>query len=211
MLVTTNSKIEEVFGRMKLFKYWLVIMTLFILLNCTKNHSKEEPETLIFNIDSLLIGERYINEKIGVSFCPPKEWNKLSSDLMSSIEQSLQEMEDSSSVDIILQNVFLNQKNSCICFLSTFQKTMPAAQIRNTYLTELYAGDIQGSINEGSYMHNGFNIRQIIHVQDDQITIKLICISDDEHIFLLDYIVPSQFYEQNIRSIESSIGTLIKK
>ena len=163
---------------------------------------------LVFNVDSLLIGEQYT--EIGISFYPPKEWNQISSDLMASIEQSLQEMEDSSSVNIILQNVFLNQKNSCICFLSTFQKTMPAAQIREIYLTELFAGDIQGSITEASYLHNGFNIRQLIHVQDDQVTIKLICISDDEHIFMLDYIVPSQFYEQNIRAIESSIGTLIK-
>ena len=196
---------------MKLFKILLIILISMALLNCTKDKTKEKPETLIFNVDSLLIGEQYTNTEIGISFYPPKEWNQISSDLMVSIEQSLQEMEDSSAVDIILQNVFLNQKNSCICFLSTFQKTMPAAQIRDAYLTELYAGDIQGSVTEGSYLHNGFNIRQLIHVQDDQVTIKLICISDDEHIFLLDYIVPSQFYGQNIRSIESSIGTLIKK
>ncbi len=195
---------------MKLFRILLIVLISLVLLNCTKDKKKEEPETLIFNVDSLLIGEQYTNAEFGISFCPPKEWNQLSSDLMSSIEQSLQEMEDSSSVDIILQNVFLNQKNSCICFLSTFHKTMPAAQIRNTYLTELYAGDIQGSVTEGSYMHNGFNIRQIIHVQDDQVTIKLICISNDEHIFMLDYIIPAQFYEQNIRTIESSIGTIKK-
>ena len=196
---------------MKLFKILIIILISIVLLNCTKDKTKEKPETLTFNVDSLLIGERYTNGDIGISFCPPKEWDQISSDLMTSIEQSLQEMEDSSAVDIILQNVFLNQKNSCICFLSTFQKTMPAVEIRDTYLTELYAGDIQGSVTEGSYLHNGFNIRQLIHVQDDQVTIKLICISDDEHIFLLDYIVPSQFYGQNIRSIESSIGTLIKK
>ncbi|MBC8415915.1 MAG: hypothetical protein H8E11_05750 [Candidatus Cloacimonetes bacterium] len=77
-------------------------------------------------------------------------------------------------------------------------------------MTELFAGDIQGSVTEGSYLHNRFNIRQFIHVQDDQVTIKLICISDDEHIFMLDYILPSQFYEQNIRAIESSIGTINK-
>ena len=195
---------------MKLFRILLIVVISIFLLNCTKDKKREEPETLVFNVDSLLIGERYTNEEIGVSFCPPKEWTQLSSELMNSIEQSLLEMEDSSSVEIILQNVFLNQKNSCICFLSTFQKTMPAAQIRNIYLTELYAGDIKGSINEGSYLYNGFNIRQIIHVQDDQVTIKLVCISGDEHIFMLDYIVPSQFYEQNIRTIESSIGTLIK-
>ncbi len=195
---------------MKLFKILLIVLIPLILLNCTKDKKKEELETLIFDVDSLLIGEQYTNTEIGLSFCPPKEWNQISSNLMTSIEQSLQEIEDSSAVDIILQNVFLNQKNSCICFLSTFRETMPATQIREVYLTELYAGDIQGSVTEGSYLHNGFNIRQLIHVQDDQVTIKLICISDDEHIFLLDYIVPSQFYEQNIRSIESSIGTLIK-
>ena len=88
---------------------------------------------------------------------------------------------------------------------------MPATKIRDAYLTELFAGDIQGSVTEGSYLHNGFNIRQLIHVQDDQVTIKLICISDDEHNFMLDYIVPAQFYEQNIRAIESSIGTINKR
>ncbi len=196
---------------MKLYKILLIVLISIILLNCTKDKEREELETLVFNVDSLLIGEQYTNPEIGISFCPPKEWNQLSSDLMTSIEQSLQEMEDSSSVDIILQNVFLNQQNSCICFLSTFQKTMPATEIRNTYLTELYAGDIQGSVTEGSYLHNGFKIRQLIHVQDDQVTIKLICISDEEQIFMLDYIVPSQFYEQNIRSIESSIGTINKR
>jgi len=195
---------------MKLIKILFIVLISLVLLNCTKDKKKDELETLVFNVDSLLIGERYTNDELVISFCPPKEWNQISSDLMSSIEQSLQEMEDSSSVDIKLQNVFLNQKNSCICFLSTFQKTMPAAQIRDAYLTELYAGDIQGSVTEGSYLHNGFNIRQLIHVQDDQVTIKLICISDDEHIFMLDYIVPSQFYEQNIRTIESSIGTINK-
>ena len=195
---------------MKLFKILLIVLISFILLNCTKDKKMEELETLVFNVDSLLIGVQYTNTEIGFSFCPPKEWNQLSSDLMTSIEQSLQEIEDSSSVDIILQNVFLNQKNSCICFLSTFQKTMPAVQIRDSYLIELYAGDIQGSVTEGSYLHNEFNIRQLTHVQDDQVTIKLICISDDEHIFMLDFIVPSQFYEPNIRSIESSIGTINK-
>lgn len=195
---------------MKLIKILFIVLISIILLNCTKDKKKEELETLVFNVDSLLIGEQYTNIEIGISFYPPKEWDQISSDLMSSIEQSLQEMEDSSSVDIILQNVFLNQKNSSICFLSTFRDTMPAAEIRDAYLTELYTGDIQGSITEASYLHNRFNIRQLIHVQEDQVTIKLICISDDEHIFMLDYIVPSQFYEQNIRAIESSIGTIKK-
>ena len=195
---------------MKLYKILLFVLISLILLNCAKDKNKEELETLVFNIDSLLIGEQYTNPEIGISFCPPKEWNQLSSKLMTSIEQSLQEMEDSSSVDIILQDVFLNQINSCICFLSTFQKTITAKQIRDAYLTELLAGDIQGSVTEGSYLHNGLNIRQLIHVQDDQITIKLVCISDDENIFMLDYIVPAQFYEQNIRAIESSLGTINK-
>ena len=195
---------------MKLYKILLIVLISLILLNCAKDKKKEELETLVFNVDSLLIGEHYTNSEIGISFYPPKEWNQLSSELMTSIEQSLQEMEDSSNVDIILQDVFLNQKNSCICFLSTFQKSMPVSQIRDAYLTELFAGNIQGSVTEGSYLHNGFNIRQLIHVQDDQVTIKLICISDDVHIFMLDYIVPAQFYEQNIRAIESSIGTINK-
>ena len=75
---------------MKLYKILLFVLISLILLNCAKNKNKEELETLVFNIDSSLIGEQYRNPEIGISFCPPKEWNQLSSDLMTSIEQLLQ-------------------------------------------------------------------------------------------------------------------------
>ena len=59
--------------------------------------------------------------------------------------------------------------------------------------------------------HNGLDFHQFIFTKDDYITIKLITEVSDQMIIMIDYIVPSKNYEEELRAIESSIGTIKKQ
>lgn len=57
-------------------------------------------------------------------------------------------------------------------------------------------------------MKNAFRIHELMVIAADFVRIKLICDAPETLVFEVDYRVPSDVYQSELRAIESSIGSI---
>ena len=57
-------------------------------------------------------------------------------------------------------------------------------------------------------MKDAFRVYQLMVVSSNFVLIKLICDAPENPVFEVDYVVPRGVYEMELRSIESSIGSI---
>lgn len=188
----------------------IVLFIVVMILGCAKEQATTKFAEIIFNVDQSLLAEEYICSDAGISFHPPKNWEQISSELLNSVKDNLVTSKDTSNIKIIPLNIFMNMKKSFTCFLSTFESELIADDLQENYLDEFRMINQDLSLNEGSFAHNGLDFHQFIFTKDEIITIKLITAKNEQKVFMIDYILPTRYYEEELRAIESSIGTIKK-
>ncbi|MCK5051392.1 MAG: hypothetical protein KAS53_06630 [Candidatus Cloacimonetes bacterium] len=192
-------------------KIILVSFIVVMVLGCTKEQATNaEFAEITFSVDQFLLSEEYICSDIDISFYPPLGWKQISPILMSAIKEKLKASQDTTGVTILPLNVFIDKEKSFTCFISTFNSELLADDTRENYLSEIKIKNQDLSIIEGTFAHNGLNFHQLTFTKGDKITVKLIALNGEQKVFMIDYVVPSKYYEEELRTIESSIGTIKK-
>ena len=192
-------------------KFIIVLFIVVMFLGCAKEKVTTKFAEIIFNVDQSLLEEEYICSDAGISFHPPKNWEQISSELLISVKENLITSKDTSDINIVPLNVFMNMEKSFTCFLSTFDNELLAKDTCDNYINEFRMKNQDLSINEGSFSHNGLDFHQFIFTKDDIITINLFVVIKDQKVIMIDYIIPSKYYEEALRAIESSIGSIKKQ
>ena len=192
---------------MNFVKIVVIVLSILALFNCSNKTPGNDKDQILFNVDSLLLDSTYLNSELGISFHPPKDWKTISNELMESIKANTETLSDSINID--LQKVFMNKDISAFCIISAFAG-YSSRELVEDYIFEIKKRNSEKSIKEGSFSHNGFEIRQLFIFDQEKVILKLIVQSQNNKKFLIDYIIPMKFYEKNLRAIESSIGSLIK-
>ncbi|HHE39289.1 MAG TPA: hypothetical protein ENL20_12055 [Candidatus Cloacimonetes bacterium] len=194
---------------MKFIRTVVIILSILALTNCSNKKQGNDKDQIIFHVDSLLLDSTYTNSKLEIDFKPPKNWKVISDELMESIKANTETISDSINID--LQKVFMNKDISGFCFISTFEENYHSRNFVKDYILEIKKKNSEKSIKEGNFLYNDFKIMQLSIFDQDNINLKLIIQSQKQKTFLIDYIIPMKFYEDNLRAIESSIGSLSNK
>ena len=185
-----------------------VLSIFIILMGCAKEQQQVDYTEVSFTVNRSLLSNEYISKEAEISFSPPINWKPISPQLLSSIKENVKASKDTADVAILPLNVFMDMESSFTCFLSIFNSSSRAEQTITYYLNELRTSNENYQTNEGSFSHNGFDFHQLIFTKDELITIKLIATNSEDKNFMIDYILPAKAYENELRSIESSIGTI---
>ena len=191
-------------------KFVIVLFIVIMIMGCAKEHATTKFAEVIFNVDQSLLAEEYICSDVGISFHPPKNWEQISSELLISVKENLIASKDTSNISIVPLNVFMNMEKSFTCFLSTFDNDLLARDTCENYINEFRMKNQELQYNEGSFAHNDLDFHQFIFTKDDFITINLFILFKDQKVIMIDYIMPSKYYEEELKVIESSIGTIKK-
>ncbi|MDP8267913.1 MAG: hypothetical protein P9L97_04215 [Candidatus Tenebribacter davisii] len=191
-------------------KIIIILFIVVLILACEKKQVSTNFAEVSFTVDKSLLSEEYHCTNAGISFYPPINWDQISLQLLNSIKENLSVSIDTTGVVIIPLNVFMDMESSFTCFLSTIESTFMADETINNYIAELKMSNYDLKFNAGLFSYNGFDFHQLIFTKDELITIKLIAANSEQKIFMIDYILPVRFYEKELRSIESSIGTIKK-
>ena len=191
-------------------KFVIVLFIFVLMLGCTKKQETTKFPEIAFNVDLTLLAEEYHCSEMEISLNPPKNWEQISSDLLISVKENLIASKDTSNINIVPLNVFMNMEKSFTCFLSTFDNELLARDTCENYINEFRMKNKELQFNEGSFAHNDLDFHQFIFTKDDFITINLFVVIKDQKVIMIDYIMPSKYYEEELRAIESSIGTIKK-
>lgn len=186
----------------------LILIVVIIILGCGKEETKHADIT--FNVNETLLSSMKLFPEINISFKPPVNWKEIDKEMLNKIQNRITETKDSTELNPLPIKIFMDMERSCTCFVSLFNSTLLANDLMENYLNDFRSDNHEVSLSEGSFSHSGIDFHQIIFSKENNITIKLISTNVDQQVFMVDYVVPSKYYEEELRSIESSIGSIKK-
>ena len=186
----------------------IVLIFAFCLFCCSPETARQTE--ISFKIDDSLLAEPLHSSVSNLSFQPPLGWESLNAEMMDFIHDSLTVFPNFPDLNIRLQNVFFQQEKTLACFLWAFDSDLLPADIIGSFIAEFKTANPDIKINEGSFAHNQIDFKQLSYVNNNYVNVKLIAAINKRHVFMLDYVVPARCYEEELPSIESSIGSIKK-
>lgn len=191
----------------------LSLSTLIVtfLLGCSPGDEGNAGSELVFNVDSTQIaGEVFISE-LNVKFNPPKDWNEISSDLSEKVINELGKNKNSgNSFRYKPQKIFLEKDNHSLLSVGYVEKidTSIHGNILLAYESAIKTSLKEKEYKEGKFTKDGIGITQFLIQKENLISFKLLFLNSSNELIQFDYASQQENYENNLRGIESSIGTI---
>lgn len=180
----------------------LILIVLAILTGCVPKEDSTQFTKVSFQVNDSLLAEEFCCNDSELKFRPPLGWQEVNYETLESIKANAMALQDSLQINAIPLKIFIDQKKSFTCFVSTLSSDHVEG-----YISRFFEINKDLQINEAKFFHNGIDFHQLIFSKKGKVTIKLISVGIEKS-FMIDYIVPVNLYEENLRIIESSIGTI---
>jgi hypothetical protein len=195
----------------KLPQVLFVVFCTFLLLSCGKKQ-EERPivPTMKFAVDTALLGERVRSENLGLSFSVPKNWKPLESSLEKELQEKMAQ-QDSTNIRVMTKYVFKNVHGNSVVAVSTIlfpQKNQTYQQNLDLYASRIQSGVDSNSIQKAVFLKGDIPITQFVVRSPQGVMFKLLFPSKN-HFIQCDYILPSSEFTNEIRAVESSIGSFL--
>ena len=195
--------------------FYIILVSLLVTLpGCNSNTHRES--TLIeaqFNIDTtLLSGTAIVDSSLNYSLRIPKGWQSISPELTAKLKTSMLVQDYA---DAGFEFGFINPKDSSMLVCLDVSKMEPSvfSGLRENYLEVLNLNNAWNQIQYQEFKYKSFMIDQYVLQNDEILNFKLICRDHIENadtapkIELL-YFINAKGLAENIKAIESSIGSL---
>ncbi|UCH15341.1 MAG: hypothetical protein JSV22_05080 [Bacteroidales bacterium] len=185
----------------------------FFLTGC--NLKQESNNALIeakFNIDDNLLDTiPFIDSSLYLSIQKPIKWTNLDSGFETTIKSSLLTNDYK---DANLTGGFFNRQDSSFMVILDISSvdSMGFSNLRNNYTEILNKNNFWNNIQFQEFKHGCYRIEQYVLQNEQILNFKLICyeigLERRQPKFEILYILNRKKIEENIKSIESSIGSL---
>ena len=196
--------------RLELLQLLLCGIIIGSLVGCdSPNSQKRTYETLVFNVDRTRLEPAITDTTLKLEISAPKDWKAIEDAMLVEVIDRLGD-KLTQGLQMVPRWVFMNEGSRAMCVVSrleggevlldeTLLKTLETA-----YRTQFPKATVQRAI----FMKDAFRVHQLMVGASDFVLIKLICNAPENPVFEVDYVVPRDVYETELRSIESSIGSI---
>lgn len=196
----------------------IILIISFYLISSTiqgcgnKNHSENnDPKELTFKVDNSLLGEKFIDNYLEFSFSPPNSCLQMSEGIVQKVKDRFkQEYTVPNSFVIEPHMFFLNENDQFACLISILPTLTNADNSIVKYQQAICTQYIDSQVSQADFLHNGFRIYQSLIISKDIVQFKLVVTQSVNKSFQIDYVIPKSIYQDNLKAIESSIGSLTK-
>lgn len=194
---------------MKSFLTLLTIILVLSLIGCDNKSKVNESDLdeIHFNVDTNLLGEKTVNSVNSFEFYIPKlltnsetEFYDLENQLNSSLPESINLLLLYVLTDSAKENSLSISKIILPADLSSSTIDSYSEVIGNTYLFK--------NASKAKYLKDGIIFSQFITNHNNYVIIKIIFQPKENNLIQFDYIFNEENYKQEVRSIESSIGSI---
>ena len=180
------------------------------MASCDPSKSpKRKYETLVFNIDQTRLEPAIMDTTLKIEMAAPKGWNAID-DLM--LARVINRLGDKLAQGLQMEPrwVFVNEDSRAICVVSRLEGGMvsPDDTLLKTLETVHSTKFPEATVQRTIFMKGAFRVHQLMVGASDFVLIKLICDTPKSPVFEVDYVVPRDVYEAELRAIESSIGSI---
>lgn len=199
---------------MKIRPKFLQLLFLGIIIgnvvSCDSSKSqKSRYETLVFNVDDALLEPAIMDVDLNISIAAPKNWTTIDNSIFAEVL--------SQSDDTLMQGfqmeprwLFLNHPSQAMCVVSRInalditQGEAVLKELEVAYNTQFSDAVVQSAI----FLKEEFRVHQLMVSSSQFVLIKLLCDAPEIPPFAVDYFIPKNVYERELRAIESSIGSI---
>jgi hypothetical protein len=194
---------------MKLLKYTLLIILLLSSISCSSDNKIDDGFTEIaFNVDENLLSNtpEMIENIFQVKF--PVDFNKIDDINFQAIKTAI-DSDTTSFFQLSLLAVYKSLSGSSSILSKIISDKNVFNEIDSTYYNMVVDNFRTKNINQGKIKINGIKTVQYIITAQEVVLIKLL-INVKGFYYQLDYIIPLSKYEEKLRGIESSIGSIFE-
>ena len=106
--------------------------------------------------------------------------------------------------------IFLNENSRSMCVVSELKgvEIAPNETLLKTLTTTYQNQFPNATVQQAVFIKEAFRIHQLMVIAADFVRIKLICDAPETLVFAVDYHIPKDVYQTELRAIESSIGSI---
>jgi len=190
-------------------KYFFILLIIFELVSCNKMQHKKYAEDITFSVDNFLI--ETIRDALipDIQVAIPKGWEKVSDDIIGTLQKNMK-LEKNIIKDISPLFAYKDSLNSNILTVSIYV----GLENLNSFI-DIYKNNIEEKLKSDKmkinyFSNNGLNISQIMIYNSNLFNLKLI-FKTSIGIYVIDYLLTMDYYNKNLKTIESSIGQLKRR
>lgn len=163
-----------------------------------------------FDIRPELLGESYRDPELGFSFSLPKGTHAVPDSVQDLVQQNLTDMLFSDTLLVLPKKFFLNHEQNVLCIVSHLPQVSAEPENIAAYCAAIEDKLAGSDFQHGNYRYRDFHVFQFRAIFKEFVLFKLFLPQQNEKSFQLDYILPKQYYNETIKAVESSIGSLTK-
>ncbi|MEE9573442.1 MAG: hypothetical protein V3W20_10370, partial [Candidatus Neomarinimicrobiota bacterium] len=173
-----------------------------------ENKGSDEFQNIVFNVNTnLLSAKRFlINNKLELRI--PIDYHKINDDTFLTVKKTI-ESDSTAFFKMSLLSVFNSPNGSYLLISKIISDKNVFEEVDSNYYELLVENIKTRNIDIGNVKINGINVIQYLITTNDTVIIKLILNVKDSY-YQIDYIIPLEIYEKELKFIESSIGSIIE-
>ena len=180
-------------------------------VGCDSFNTKKLPhETLVFNVDETRLEPAVTDTVLKITIAAPKNWKKIDDSMFAQVVNKLESQLTPQDLQMVPRWIFLNEDSRAMCVVSKLDgvETAPDETLLEN-LTTAYRNQFpNATVRQAIFMKDAFRIHQLMVIATDFVRIKLICDAPETLIFEVDYHIPRDVYQTELKAIESSIGSI---
>ena len=179
-------------------------------VGCDSPDAQKQPyETLVFKVDETQLEPAVTDTTLRIKIAAPKNWKQIDDSMLTQVINKL-DIQLMPGLQMVPRWIFLNESSRAMCVVSKLNglNIAPDETLLKT-LTTAYRNQFpNATVQQTIFMKDAFRIHQLMVIAADFVLIKLICDAPETLVFEVDYRVPKDVYQTELRSIESSIGSI---
>ena len=195
----------------KYYKYIIPVVAvklfIFFLISCNSEQLDKQASDMKFYVDTNLLSTSIYLENSNISLRPPVDWVSISNDEMEHLSKTIQGGENI--FEIKLKKAYKSPEGALLIINQVSSKIKNFAYIPHDYVELLSEQFNIENIPFDIFDIHQVPIRQYLINAKEVVIIKLFISANTD--YQLDYIIPKNIYEKELKKIESSIGSINKK
>jgi len=185
-----------------------LLVLVFNQISCDSNKKDDLGviEKVEFNVNYEKLSNYYTFSDSSTIFYPPKKWNKNNKSDVYKLNEKLSD----DVIDIILEDIFTSPGGSYILISKVQSEKSNFNYIPEDFLELMKTQFGVDNIIYHTFFINNILVREYLIDTEEVIIFKNFINSNNQN-YQLDYIILKNSYNEDIESIESSIGSLNRK
>lgn len=196
----------------------IIVVSCSILTSCnfSEKPKKDTIPTMTFTVNRQLLGDSLSLADEGFRILIPKNWKPLSENLARELTSKMEAREAASDTNSSIRpqivSVFSKPNSGASLIISRvrFPKQDSTEKSQRLHYTEQTKSRIDStSLGVAEFMSNGVKITQYMIRSQENTSFKLLFKGRSSGMIQCDYILPNTIFQQEIRAVESSIGSIL--